>query len=420
MIADKQVYKSEENENMVTDNLSRATFDEVMVPNYGPSNIIPVRGKGSKVWDSENNEYLDLAGGIAVNGLGHCHPELVEVLKQQGETLWHLSNVWTNFPALDLASKLTSLTFAEKVFFANSGGEANEAAFKLTRKYAQDNFGAEKYEIISFLNGFHGRTLFTVSVGGQAKYTKGFEPLPQGITHLTYNDLDMLKNAISDKTCAVVMEPIAAEGGIINATKEFAKGARELCDQHNALLVFDEVQTGVGRTGDLYAYMGLDVKPDILTTAKALGGGFPIGAMLTTTKIAQSMGVGTHGSTYGGNPLACAVANKVIEIMTRPETLAGVIRKRQLIEEHLKAINAKHGIFTEIRGKGLLIGAALVEDWHGKARDFLNAAMAEGVMVLVAGPDVIRIAPSLIIPDELIESAMQKFAIAVDNVLKES
>jgi len=300
---------------MVSNNLDRSTFDNVMVPNYGPSKIIPVKGEGSKVWDSEGNEYLDMAGGIAVNGLGHCHPELVAVLKSQGETLWHLSNVWTNFPALELASQLTELTFAEKVFFANSGGEANEAAFKLARKYAQDNYGPEKNEIISFINGFHGRTLFTVSVGGQEKYTKGFEPLPQGITHLPYNDLDTLAEAISDKTCAVVMEPIAAEGGIINATEEFARGVRELCDEHNALLVYDEVQTGVGRTGDLYAYMGLGVIPDILSSAKSLGGGFPIGAMLTTTDIAKSMGIGTHGSTYGGNPLACAVAGKVIGII---------------------------------------------------------------------------------------------------------
>ncbi|PCJ50545.1 MAG: aspartate aminotransferase family protein [Gammaproteobacteria bacterium] len=401
----------------MSNDLNRATFDEVMVPNYGPAKMIPVKGRGSKVWDTEGNEYFDLSGGIAVCGLGHCHPELVEVLKQQSESLWHLSNVWTNLPALELATKLTSLTFAEKVFFANSGGEANEAAFKLARKYAKDNFGPEKVEIISFFNGFHGRTLFTVSVGGQEKYTQGFEPLPQAITHLPFNDLDALTAAISDKTCAVVMEPIVAEGGIINATEEFAQGVRELCNQHNALLVYDEVQTGVGRTGELYAYMGLGVTPDILTSAKALGGGFPIGAMLTTTKIAESMGIGTHGSTYGGNPLACSVANKVLDIMMRPETLAGVASKRTLIVDGLNAINDKHGIFSDIRGKGLLVGAALTEEWHGKAKVFLNAAIEEGVMVLVAGLSVIRIAPSLVIPDEDIITAMEKFAKAVDKVL---
>ena len=403
--------------NIMTNDLNRATFDKVMVPNYGPANMIPVKGRGSKVWDTEGNEYIDLSGGIAVCGLGHCHPELVETLKQQSEELWHLSNVWTNLPALELATKLTDLTFADKVFFANSGGEANEAAFKLARKYAKDNFGPEKVEIISFFNGFHGRTLFTVSVGGQEKYTQGFEPLPQGITHLPFNDLEALRAAISDKTCAVVMEPIVAEGGIINATVEFAQGVRELCDEHNALLVFDEVQTGVGRTGELYAYMGLGVTPDILTSAKALGGGFPIGAMLTTSKIADSMGIGTHGSTYGGNPLACSVANKVLEIMTRPETLAGVATKRTLIVNALNAINDKHGIFSDIRGKGLLVGAALTEEWHGKAKVFLNAAIEEGVMILVAGLSVIRIAPSLVIEDEEIVTAMKKFAKAVDKVL---
>jgi len=406
--------------NIMSDAFNRATFDQVMVPNYSPAKIIPVRGEGSKVWDAEGNEYLDLAGGIAVNGLGHCHPELVAALKEQSDKLWHVSNVWTNHPALELATRLTELTFADKVFFANSGGEANEAAFKLVRKYAQDNYGPEKYEIISFINGFHGRTLFTVSVGGQEKYTQGFEPLPQGITHLPYNDLETLKNTISDKTCAVVMEPIAAEGGIINATDEFAQGVRELCDQNNALLVFDEVQTGVGRTGDLFAYMGLNVTPDILTSAKALGGGFPIGAMLTTEKIAESMGVGTHGSTYGGNPLACSVASKVIEIMTRPETLENVAAKRELIVAKLREINDKHHIFSEIRGKGLLVGAALNENWQGKARLFLNAAVDEGVMVLVAGLSVVRFAPSLIIPDEDIVCGMEKFAAAVDNVLAQA
>ena len=404
---------------MMNESLNRDTFDQVMVPNYAPSAFIPVKGKGSLVWDSEGNEYLDLAGGIAVNGLGHCNPELVETLTEQGEKLWHLSNVWTNFPALELASKLVELTFADKVFFANSGGEANEAAFKLARKYASDNYGVEKCEIISFLNGFHGRTLFTVSVGGQEKYTQGFGPLPQGITHIPFNDLEVLKNTISETTCAVVMEPIVAEGGIINATNEFAQGVRELCDQNNALLVYDEVQTGVGRTGDLYAYMGLGVIPDIMTSAKALGGGFPIGAMLTTNKIAKSMGIGSHGSTYGGNPLACSVACKVLEIISRPGILEAVSAKRQLIVEQLNAINDKHGIFCEIRGKGLLIGAALNEPWHGKAKVFLNAAMQEGVMVLVAGLNVIRIAPSLIIPDAQIISAMQKFSVAVDKVMSE-
>jgi acetylornithine/N-succinyldiaminopimelate aminotransferase len=397
--------------------LNRSTFDEVMVPNYNPAAIIPSRGKGCQVWDTEGREYIDLAGGIAVNGLGHCHPELVAVLKEQAEKLWHVSNVWTNEKALELASKLIEHTFAERIFFCNSGGEANEAAFKTVRKYAHDHFGPEKSEIISFNNSFHGRTLFTVSVGGQPKYTQGFEPLPAGITHLNYNDLSELEAHISERTCAVVMEPIMAEGGIINGSPEFVKGVRALCDKYNALLVFDEVQTGMGRTGELYAYMGMDVTPDIVTSAKALGGGFPIGAMLTTAKVASSMVVGTHGSTYGGNPLACAVGSKVVDIVTAPGFLNSVKQKREVFEAQLSEINARHGVFSEIRGRGLLIGCALNDDWQGKARLFLDAAVDEGLMILVAGPSVIRLAPPLIISDDQIIEAMARFDRAISKVL---
>ena len=246
---------------------NRDLFDQVMVPNYSPSAVIPVRGKGSKVWDQDNNEYIDFAGGIAVNCLGHCHPALVEALKTQGEKLWHLSNVMTNEPALRLAKKLVDNTFAEKVYFANSGAESNEAALKLARRWALDVHGADKTEIIAFKQGFHGRTFFTVTVGGQAAYSDGFGPKPGDVFHAEYNNLDSVKELISEKTCAVVMEPLQGEGGIISPTNDFIQGVRDLCDQHNALLVFDEVQTGVGRTGDLYAYMGLNVTPDILTTA---------------------------------------------------------------------------------------------------------------------------------------------------------
>lgn len=255
----------------VTQQVTRATFDEVMVPNYAPSAIIPIRGKGSRVWDKEGKEYVDFAGGIAVTALGHSHPTLVDVMCEQAGQLWHLANVMTNEPALRLAKKLTEKTFADRVFFANSGAEANEAAFKLVRRYAFDHYGPEKHEIIAFNKSFHGRTLFTVSVGGQAKYKEGFEPTPGGIKHCDYNDIGQLKTLVSDKTCAIVMEPIQGEGGIIPADLEFAKQVRELCDQYNALLVYDEVQSGVGRTGTLYAYEQLGVTPDVLTTAKALG-----------------------------------------------------------------------------------------------------------------------------------------------------
>jgi len=397
--------------------LTRSTFDKVMVPNYNPQPMIPVRGDGARVWDQDDNEFIDFAGGIAVNVVGHNHPRLVAAIKAQADKLWHLSNVYTNEPALALASKLTEATFADKVFFCNSGAEANEAAFKLIRKYAYDNFGPEKNEIISFTSSFHGRTLFTVSVGGQPKYREGFEPAPGGITHVPFNDIDALKAAISDNTCGVVMEPIQGEGGVIPADPEFAKAVRELCDQHNALLVFDEVQTGMGRSGHLYAYQALGVTPDVLTSAKALGGGFPIGAMLVSDKCAPSLGFGTHGSTYGGNPLGCAVANEVIDIVNTPEVLNGVNEKADRLIAGLNKINAKHGIIKEIRNSGLLIGAELIEEWHGKAGEFNKAAHANGLMMLVAGPNVLRMTPSLIITDEEIDAGLAILEKAVDQVM---
>jgi len=396
--------------------VNRTLFDDVMAPNYSPSAVIPVRGQGSRVWDQEDREYIDLAGGIAVNCLGHCHPALTSALKEQGDKIWHLSNVMTNEPALRLAKKLVDATFAEKVFFANSGAEANEAAFKLARRWALEEYNAEKSQIIAFKQGFHGRTFFTVTVGGQEAYSDGFGPKPGDICHAEYNNLDSLKALISEKTCAVVMEPLQGEGGVISPTDEFVKGVRELCDQNNALLIFDEVQTGAGRTGDLFAYMGMDVTPDILTSAKSLGGGFPIAAMLTSTAIANHLKIGTHGSTYGGNALACAVAEATIDTINTPEVLQGVKDKAQLIVKELTAINAKYDIFTEIRGKGLLIGAELNEKFSGKAKDFLNASMDEGLMVLVAGASVIRFTPSLVIPNEDIIEALSRFEKAVAKI----
>lgn len=399
-------------------NVTRELFNEVMVPNYNPAAMIPVRGEGSKVWDQDGNEFIDFAGGIAVNGLGHCHPELVAVLKEQGEKLWHLSNVFTNEPAIRLAKKLVDATFAERVYFANSGAEANEAALKLARRWALEHYGEDKNQIISFKQGFHGRTFFTVTVGGQPAYSDGFGPKPGAVVHAEYNNLDSLKAVIGDNTCAVMMEPLQGEGGIISPTPEFVEGVRELCNQHNALLIFDEVQSGVGRTGELYAYMGLNVVPDILTTAKALGGGFPVGAMLTTADIAASLKPGTHGSTYGGNPLACAVAEKVIDIVNNRELLDNVLRKEQLFREGLQAINEKYQVFTEVRGKGMLLGCALNEDYKGRARDFLVASADNGLMCLVAGANVVRFAPSLIIPDEDIKEGLARFEKAVAQVVK--
>jgi acetylornithine/N-succinyldiaminopimelate aminotransferase len=397
--------------------VTRAMFDEVILPVYAPAAFVPVKGKGSRVWDQQGKEYIDFSGGIAVTALGHCHPALVETLKSQGETLWHTSNVFTNEPALRLASKLIAATFAERVFFANSGAEANEAAFKLARYYAAKRHSPYKSKIIAFHNAFHGRTFFTVSVGGQPKYSDGFGPKPGDIVHVPFNDLEAVKAVIDDHTCAIVVEPIQGEGGVMPATAEFMQGLRKLCDEHQALLVLDEVQSGMGRSGKLFAYEHYGVQPDILTTAKALGGGFPISAMLTTNEIASAMSPGVHGTTYGGNPLACAIAETALDIINTDEVLSGVEARRELFVAALKTLDAKLDLFSDIRGKGLLIGAALKPQHAGKARDILNAAAAEGVMILNAGTEVIRFAPSLVIEPTDIEEGMVRFARAVEKVL---
>ena len=395
------------------DPVQRADFDQYLVPNYAPAAFVPVRGLGSRVWDQSGRELIDFAGGIAVNALGHCHPALVKALTEQANTLWHISNVFTNEPTLRLAHKLVDATFAERVFFCNSGAEANEAAFKLARRVAHDRFGPEKYEIIAALNSFHGRTLFTVSVGGQPKYSDGFGPKIEGIIHVPYNDLDALKAAISDKTCAVVLEPIQGEGGVLPADKAYLEGARALCDQHNALLVFDEGQSGMGRSGELFTYMHYGVTPDILSSAKSLGGGFPIGAMLTTTELAKHLAVGTHGTTYGGNPLGCAVAEAVLDIVNTPEVLQGVKAKSEQFKQRLLAIGERYGMFAEVRGLGLLLGCVLNDAWKGKAKAVLDAAAAEGVLVLQASPDVVRFAPSLVVEEADIVDGLDRFERAV-------
>ncbi|MUJ21204.1 aspartate aminotransferase family protein [Aliivibrio fischeri] len=398
--------------------VERKDFNDVMVPCYNPMEVIPVKGEGARVWDQTGKDYIDFAGGIAVSCLGHCHPIMVNALQEQSQKLWHLSNVMTNEPAIRLAKKLTEVSFAEKVFFANSGAEANEAALKLARRWAVDVHSEEKSEIIAFKQGFHGRTFFTVTVGGQAAYSDGFGPKPGDITHLEYNNLAELEARMSDKTCAVMMEPLQGEGGIISPTSEFVKGVKALCEKYNALLIFDEVQTGNGRTGDFYAYQGLGVTPDILSTAKSLGGGFPIGAMLTTTELAQHLKVGTHGSTYGGNPLACAIAEAVVEEVSKPDVLNGVKEREQWFRSALEALNAKYHMFSEIRGKGLLLGAALNEEWQGRARDILVAAGEQGLMVLVAGVNVVRFTPSLVITKEEVELGFERLDKALASLTK--
>ncbi|MEY0232546.1 bifunctional acetylornithine/succinyldiaminopimelate transaminase [Providencia manganoxydans] len=397
--------------------VNRQTYDQVILPIYSPAEFIPVRGEGSRVWDQQGKEYIDFAGGIAVLALGHCHPALVAAVREQSEKLWHLSNIFTNEPTLVLAKKLTEATFAERAFFANSGAEANEAAFKLARHYAITKYNPYKTKIIAFKQAFHGRTLFTVSVGGQAKYADGFGPKPADIIHVPFNDLEAVKAVIDENTCAVVLEPVQGEGGVTAATQEFMQGVRKLCDDNQALLVFDEIQSGMGRTGHLFSYMHYDVIPDILTTAKALGGGFPISAMLTTNEIAKAMGPGTHGTTYGGNPLACAVGNAAFDIINTKEVLDGVAKRRELFVSHLNKLNEQYDIFSEIRGMGLLIGAELKGKLTDRSKDILQACAAEGLMMLNAGPNVLRFTPSLIIAEEEINSGMDKLNKAIEKLL---
>lgn len=406
---------------------TRAAFDSVMVPTYAPGGFIPVRGKGSRVWDQAGREYLDLAGGIAVSSIGHAHPAAINALTVQAGKIWHVANVLANEPAILLAKRLCELTFAERIFFANSGAEANEAALKLARRHAcvhhprpgaaQGSYESDKFEIISFNDSFHGRTLFTVTVGGQAKYTEGYAPLPQGITHLPFNDLDAVRAHMSTKTCAVIVEPVQGESGVLPATREFLKGLRELCDQHQALLIFDEVQSGAGRTGPLFAYMDCGVVPDIVTSAKGIGGGFPIGAMLTTEKIANSFGVGAHGSTFGGNALACAVALAVLEVLAAPATRANTAARSVQLMAGLKVINQKHNIFTALRGSGLWFGCELIPAWHGRAKEFVKTAEKHALMILVAGVNTIRLAPSLLITEEDIVIGLQRFDAVIAEIL---
>jgi succinylornithine aminotransferase len=399
--------------------VTRATFDEVIVPTYAPAQMVPVRAAGLDLWDQNGKHYLDFTSGIAVASLGHCNPVVVEALTRQANTLWHLGNGYTNEPVLRLALALTEATFADRAFFCNSGAEANEAALKLARKVAHAKFGDKKPRIVSCLNSFHGRTLFTVSVGGQAKYTEGFEPLPPSIDHIPYNDIEAAKAAIGDDVCAVIVEPVQGEGGVMPGNPEYLKTLRELCDKHNAVLIFDEVQCGMGRTGSLFAYQGYGVTPDILTSAKALGNGYPIGAMLTTEELAKHLAVGTHGTTYGGNPLAATVALTVLETINQPAFLARVKEASEKLIGKLEGLVRDFPqVFSAVRGAGLLLGLVVAEPFKGRSKDIQRAAEAQGLMILIAGTDVVRLAPALIVSDAQIEEADRIIRLAVAELTK--
>lgn len=404
--------------NFHADPVSRQTFNEVMVPTYAPSDMVPVRAQGLDLWDQQGKQYLDLTAGIAVTSLGHSHPAVVEAMRTQADKLWHVGNGYTNEPVLQLARALTEATFADRAFFCNSGAEANEAAFKLARKYAHTKFGPDKSRIVSCVNSFHGRTLFTVSIGGQPKYTEGFEPLPAQLSHIPFNDIEAARAAIDDDVCAVVVEPVQGEGGVLPADPAYLKALREFCDARGALLIFDEVQCGMGRTGKLFAYMGYDVTPDILTSAKALGNGYPVGAMLTTETIAAAFSAGAHGTTYGGNPLAATVALRVLQIINKPAFLARVNQAAELLVSKLNGVVRDYPhIFSLVRGSGLMLGMVLADSYLGKAKDIVKAAEAQALMLLIAGPDVVRLLPALVISDAQIDEGIARMRAALDTLV---
>jgi len=382
-------------------------YQQVLTPNYGVPPTIIGKGVGCELFGQDGARYLDLAGGIAVSALGHCHPDVVQALTEQANKVWHLSNVLANEPAIHLAKALVDATFADRVFFCNSGAEANEAAIKAARKAAFDVYGPEKIEIIAFNDAFHGRTIATVTAGGQPKYRTGFGPMPEGFTHLPFNDCKSLEAQVSENTCAVMVEPIQGEGGVRPICPTFFEKIRAACDRVGAALIVDEVQTGMGRTGKLFAYQHSDVSPDILSSAKSLGCGFPIGAMLCKEWISEHFIAGTHGSTYGGNPLGTAVAGKALELINTPELLSNVTERGRQLTQGLNQLNAKHQLFKAVRGQGLLIGAVLKADYAGRSGELVKLTMQMGLMTLVAGPNVHRFAPPLIIAESEINDALQ-------------
>ena len=379
----------------------RNIYDSVMLPNYSPADFIPERALGSRLWDKDNKEYIDFGGGIAVNSLGHAHPKLIEALNKQSKKIWHISNYLTNEPAIELAKKLTDLTFAENIYFSNSGSEANEAAIKIARKYHSSR-SDPRDEIVSFTNSFHGRSLLNISLGNSQMHRDGFEPLMPGIKQGKFNEISGLKNLITEKTAAVIVEPVQGEAGVISASTEFLRELRDLTCKKGTLLIIDEVQSGVGRMGNIYGYMNYGIEPDIVTSAKGLGGGIPIGATLTTKVIGEVMQPGTHGSTFGGNPIACAVANEVINIICDKSFLKKVNEKEELFLDLLSELKEK-GIFSDIRSSGLWIGCDLVDK---NSNEVLNQAYTEGLILVSAGSNCLRLAPALNIEEKDIKEGV--------------
>lgn len=387
-----------------------ALADQYIMGTYKRFPIVMTKGAGARVWDNNGREYLDFVAGIAVCSLGHSHPRVAEAIAEQARTLMHVSNLYHIEAQIRYAELLIEHSFADKVFFCNSGAEANEAAIKLARKYGNEKMGAGRSEIITMLNSFHGRTIATITATGQQKFQKGFEPLPEGFRYVPFNNLQALEEAISEKTCAVLLEPIQCEGGINVPDAAYLRGVRKLCDDRGILLMMDEVQVGMGRTGKLFAHEHDGVFPDIMTLAKALGNGFPVGAMVATDRVAASLDAGSHASTFGGNALAMASARATLEtmlqegILKNAETMGGYLLMR------LRDLQGKYGIVKNVRGRGLIVGMELDREVAG----YVMVCLERGLLLASAGPNVLRFVPPLIISEADVDQAVR----ILDSVLE--
>lgn len=383
--------------------------DRHITNTYARYPLALVKGQGSTLWDDQGNAYVDFIAGIAVCNLGHAHPDLVSVLDEQARTLWHVSNLFYTVPQTELAAWLTAHSFADRVFFANSGAEANEAAIKLARRYFKENGAPERYRVVSMKQSFHGRTMATLSATGQEKVRKGFDPILEGFDFVPFNDIEDLSCAIGPSTCAVMLEPIQGEGGVVTPQGEYLSQVRKLCDETGCLLIFDEVQTGIGRTGKLFAYEHYGVTPDIMTLAKALGNGLPIGAMLATEKAAVGFAPGAHASTFGGTPLVTAVALKVLKLLTETGILEQAAETGKYLFGKLEALKEKHAVIQELRGKGLLQGVVL----NTEGAPIVKACMEKGYLVNCIQDRILRLAPPLVITREEIDGLID----CLDEVL---
>ncbi len=376
-----------------------------ILPTYARANLTFVKGEGSWLVDDQGRRFLDIGGGIAVNALGHAHPELVETLQQQASQLWHTSNLYHIPNQTALADRLVASTFADTMFFTNSGTEAMECAVKMARKYFSHNGQPERYKMIAFEQSFHGRTLGMISAAGAEKLTKGFGPMLEGFTQVPLHDLEALKMAIDDETAAIIIEPVQGEGGIIPVTDQFMRDIRALCEEHGLLLIMDEIQCGVGRTGKLFAHEWSGVTPDIMAVAKGIGGGFPLGVCLATEAAAVGMVAGSHGTTYGGNPLACAVGSKVMDIIANDAFLAQVSEKSGLFRQSLEGLVASHPeVFEEVRGAGLMLGIKC----KVTNMDVVHAGYDVQLLTIPGGDNVIRILPPLNISSDDIKEAVAR------------